>query len=182
MAQKVNMLNDNLLMNMNVLKACNEIGVQRAVCCLSTCIFPDKVSSYPITEDMLHDGPPHFSNDAYAYAKRMMHVMCNAYNEQYGRHYVCVIPCNIYGEYDNFHLEDAHVMPALIHRTYLALKSGEKLNVKGTGKPLRQFIHGKDVARLCCWALFDYDQLDPIMLAPTDGEVCTAVYHLGRVL
>jgi GDP-L-fucose synthase len=107
MAQKVNMLNDNLLMNMNVLKACNETGVQHAVCCLSTCIFPDKVlqthlriwhsctqmrpvafegnsrpwlpaalqvKSYPITEDMLHDGPPHFSNDAYAYAKRMMEV------------------------------------------------------------------------------------------------------------
>lgn len=171
MAQKVNMLNDNLLMNMNVLRACHEVGVQRAVCCLSTCIFPDKVPSYPITEDMLHDGPPHFSNDAYAYAKRMLDVACQAYREQYGREYLCVIPCNIYGPYDNFHLEDAHVVPALIHKAYLAKKAGTNLVVKGSGKPLRQFIHSRDMARLCIWALFEYDSMDSVILAPEHGEV-----------
>ena len=172
MAQKVQMLGDNLLMNINVLKACHEVGAQRAVCCLSTCIFPDKVPQYPITEDMLHDGPPHFSNDAYAYAKRMLDVACQAYQQQYNREYFCVVPCNIYGPYDNFSLEDAHVAPALIHKAYIAKQTGGNLMVKGSGKPLRQFMHSRDMATLCVWALFEYDSLDRVIFAPEGGEVC----------
>ena len=64
--------------------------------CLSTCIFPDK-TSYPINEDMLHNGEPHSSNDDYAYSKRMLEIHCKSYREQYGDNFMCIIPTNIYG-------------------------------------------------------------------------------------
>ena len=109
----------NILINMNVLKVCHEIKVKKLVSCLSTCIFPDK-TSYPIDETMLHDGPPHTSNDAYAYAKRMLEIQSKAYQQQYDDNFICVIPTNIYGEHDNYSIECGHVIPALIHKCYLA--------------------------------------------------------------
>ena len=74
---------------------------------------------------MLHDGPPHSSNDAYAYAKRMLEVHSRAYQEQYGDNFICVIPTNIYGPNDNFHLKDSHVIQGLIHKCYLAKQKNE---------------------------------------------------------
>jgi len=117
---KVDMLEKNLLINFNVLKCCHQVNVDKCICILSTCIFPDN-TTYPIDETMLHNGPPHTSNDAYAYAKRMMEIHCRAYNEQYNTNFSCIIPTNIYGPHDNFSLEDGHVIPALIHRCYLAV-------------------------------------------------------------
>ena len=92
---KVDMLEKNLQINLNVLKCAYEVKVDKCVCILSTCIFPDK-TTYPIDETMLHDGPPHSSNDAYAYAKRIMEVHCRAYNEQYNTNFSCIIPTNIF--------------------------------------------------------------------------------------
>ena len=147
MNNKVQMLEQNLLINFNVLKCCHNIGVEHCICVLSTCIFPDQ-TSYPIDETMLHNGPPHCSNDAYAYAKRMMEQHCRAYNEQYGTNYSCVIPCNIYGPNDNFSLDDGHVIPSLIHKCHLAKQQGVPFEVRGTGAPLRQFIYSEDLANL----------------------------------
>lgn len=168
MSQKVEMFLDNVAINNNVLRACHELGVRRVVSCLSTCVFPDK-TAYPINEAVLHDGPPHASNDAYAYAKRMLEVLSRAYNEQHGTtRFVCVIPTNIYGPHDNFHLEDSHVIPGLIHRCWLALLRDEPFVVAGTGRPLRQFIHSEDLGRLILWSLFHYDSTEPIILAPSE--------------
>jgi GDP-L-fucose synthase len=144
---KVQMLEHNLLINFNVLKCCHNIGVDECICLLSTCIFPDK-TTYPIDETMLHNGPPHCSNSAYAYAKRMIEIHCKAYNEQYGTNYSCIIPCNIYGPNDNFSLEDGHVIPSLIHKCYLAKQQCAPFEVRGTGAPLRQFIFSQDLAIL----------------------------------
>jgi len=155
---KVAMFETNVRINMNVLRACHETGVSKVVSCLSTCIFPDeKTKSGPIDETMLHAGPPHASNDAYAYAKRMLEVQSRCYREQHGRNYVCVIPTNIYGPYDNFHLDDAHVIPALVHKCYLAKRDGVPLVVAGSGAPLRQFIYSRDLALLLIWTLEHYD-------------------------
>ena len=145
MKQKVQMFEHNMQMNMNVVRSCHEHDVNQFVGMLSTCIFPDK-TSYPINELMLHDGAPHTSNDAYAYAKRMLQVQCDAYREQYNRCYKCIIPTNVYGEHDNFNLEDAHVIPALIHKCYLARKADQPFVVRGTGAPLRQFVYSRDLA------------------------------------
>ena len=166
---KVDMLEKNVLINMNVLKASHNIKVKKLIACLSTCIFPDN-TSYPINEKMLHDGPPHFSNDAYAYAKRLLETQCKAYNKQYGDNFVCVIPTNIYGNYDNFNLNDAHVIPALIHKCFLAKQNNTKFIVAGTGKPLRQFIHSNDLAYLIMWVLNNYNEKESIILSVNEKQ------------
>ena len=101
-----------------------------------------------MTEDKIHLGPPHFSNDAYAYSKRMADIQIRAYREQHGLNYTSVIPTNIYGPNDNFSLTDGHVIPMLIHKMYLAQRDNTDFVVWGSGKPLREFIYSKDVAKL----------------------------------
>lgn len=170
MSDKVKMLEDNLMINFNVVKCSHEYKVEKLVACLSTCIFPDK-TSYPINETMLHDGPPHASNDAYAYAKRILHIHCKAYRETYGDNFVCVIPTNVYGPNDNFNLLDGHVIPSLIHQCYLAIQDDGAFVVKGSGKPMRQFIYSEDLAELLMWTLLNYDGELLILSVPEQAEV-----------
>jgi GDP-L-fucose synthase len=169
MKHKVDMFEKNILINTNVLKICHEIKVKKVVSCLSTCIFPDK-TTYPIDETMLHNGAPHFSNDAYAYAKRMLDVQSRAYKEQYNDNFICVIPTNIYGPHDNFNLQDSHVIPGLIHKCYLAKQKGEPFVIAGTGTPLRQFIYSEDLAILILWALENYNEIEPIILSVSEND------------
>jgi len=169
MTQKVQMLEDNIIINFNVLNVCHKLNIKKLVSCLSTCIFPDNVT-YPINESMLHDGPPHYSNDSYAYAKRLLEIQSRAYNEQYGDNFICVIPTNIYGSYDNFHLQNAHVIPALIHQCYLSKKESKPFVVKGSGKPLRQFIYAKDLGDLILWTLFNYNEKDNLILSVDEED------------
>jgi GDP-L-fucose synthase len=166
---KSDMLNDNLIMNYNVLKCCHDLKVKKVVSCLSTCIFPDK-TTYPINEDMLHDGAPHSSNDAYAYSKRMLDIQSKAYREQFNDNFICIIPTNIYGKYDNYSLTDGHVIPALIHRCYKAKQENKPFVVKGTGKPLRQFIYANDLAKLIVMIVEDYHEKDSIILSVSEKD------------
>jgi GDP-L-fucose synthase len=168
MNQKVDMFEKNLLINYNVIKCCHDFKIKKLISCLSTCIFPND-TTYPINESMLHNGAPHNSNDAYSYAKRMIEVHSKAYREQYNDNFVCVIPTNIYGEYDNFSLEDGHVVPALIHKCYLAKQNNEPFVVFGSGKPLRQFIYSIDLAKLILWVLENYSG-ESIILSPNENE------------
>ncbi|XP_061539007.1 GDP-L-fucose synthase-like isoform X2 [Phycodurus eques] len=144
--------------------AAHEVGVVKVVSCLSTCIFPDK-TTYPINETMIHNGPPHESNFGYAYAKRMIDVHNRAYFEQHGHCYTAVIPTNVFGPHDNYSIEDGHVLPGLIHKTYIAKKEGKALVVWGSGTPKRQFIYSLDLARLFLWVLREYPEVDPIILS-----------------
>jgi len=170
MNQKVDMLEKNLMINFNVVKCSHDHRVEKLIACLSTCIFPDQIE-YPIDETMLHNGPPHESNDAYAYAKRMLEVHCRAYRESYGDNFVCIIPTNIYGPHDNFDLENAHVLPALIHKCYLAKLYDEDFIVRGTGKPLRQFIYSKDLALLIMMVIENYNGDNIILSVDETDEV-----------
>lgn len=167
MANKVEMLEKNVLINYNVLKCCHIFQVQKCISCLSTCIFPDKVE-YPINETMLHLGPPHQSNSTYAYAKRLLEIHSEAYRDQYNDNFICIIPTNIYGPHDNFSLEDGHVIPALIHKCYLAKKHNIPFVIKGTGTPLRQFIYSKDLAELILWTLETYNTDENLILASSE--------------
>jgi GDP-L-fucose synthase len=103
LAYKVEFYRENVLMNDNVMECCREYDVAKLVSCLSTCIFPDK-TSYPIDETMIHNGPPHSSNEGYAYAKRMIDVMNRCYKEEYGSNFTSIVPTNIYGPHDNYRL------------------------------------------------------------------------------
>eukprot|EP00475_Leptophrys_vorax_P010615 TRINITY_DN171_c0_g1_i5.p2 TRINITY_DN171_c0_g1~~TRINITY_DN171_c0_g1_i5.p2 ORF type:complete len:174 (+),score=61.26 TRINITY_DN171_c0_g1_i5:579-1100(+) len=95
----------------------------------------------------------------------MIDVQNRIYAEEYGTKFTSVIPTNIYGPNDNYHLEDSHVIPGLIHKCYLAKKNGTPLTVMGTGRPLRQFIYADDLARLFLWTLNEYDDPSPIILS-----------------
>lgn len=145
MKYPVEMFEDNILMNTNVLRSAHAYGIQKVVCCLSTCIYPDGIA---IDENSLHSGPPHESNEGYAYAKRMMEVQCRLYRKQYGRDYICVTPTNVYGPCDNFNIENAHVVPALIRK----FCESSVVHVRGDGSALRQFIYSEDLAKIIMWA------------------------------
>ena len=164
MNYKVDMFEKNTLINFNVVKYSHTFKVKKLICCLSTCIFPDK-TTYPINETMLHDGPPHASNDAYAYAKRMLEIHCKTYQDQFDDNFICVIPTNIYGPNDNYNLEDGHVIPALTQRCYLAKKEGKPFRVLGSGTPLRQFIYSDDLAKLFMWTLENYNEKESLILS-----------------
>ena len=144
-AGNLRMFEDNMRMNMNVVESAHANGVQRGVFCLSTCIYPTE-APIPLKEESLHLGPPHESNEGYAYAKRMLEVQCRLYRREHGRDYKCVVPTNLYGPNDDFSLENGHVLPSLIHRCFLAKKEQKPFVVRGTGKPIRQFIHADDAA------------------------------------
>ena len=158
---------ENIMINTNVLEASRRVGVEKVVSFLSTCVFPDKVE-YPLTEKKIHLGEPHYSNYPYAHAKRMLDIQSRAYKEQYGVNYVSVIPTNIYGPNDNFSIDNGHVLPALIHKCYLAKQNNTDFVVWGSGKPLREFIYSEDVARLAKWALDNYEEEEPIIFSTSD--------------
>ena len=180
MKEPVEMLEKNLMINYNVLKCCHEFKVKKVVSCLSTCIFPDE-TTYPINEKMLHNGPPHTSNEGYAYAKRMLEIHSKAYQKQYNDNFICVIPTNIYGLHDNFSLENGHVIPALIHKCYLAKKQNRPFIIKGSGIPLRQFIYSTDLAKLMMWILEKYEQKDTIILS-VNKEDEVSIREIGLLI
>jgi GDP-L-fucose synthase len=139
---------DNVLMNTLLVEYARHTGVERFIGILSTCIYPDQVGNYPMTEDMLHQGPPTPTNFSYGYAKRSLAVQIDAYNKQYGTKYQYLTPCNLYGEYDKFG-ENSHFVAALIKKIHVAKVNGdEKITLFGTGTPLRQFMHSSDLAKV----------------------------------
>lgn len=154
---------NNININMNVLESSRLVNVEKLICFMSTCVFPDKCE-YPLKTKDLHNGPPHPSNFGYAYAKRMLDVQCSAYRKEWGCNYIVAIPSNIYGPGDNFNLDEGHVLPALIHRVYKSKINNQPLSVWGTGKPLREFIYSSDIANLALWALENYNDETPLIM------------------
>ena len=156
----------NSLINTNVLKAAKDLKVGKVISLLSTCVYPD-MSVYPLTEDQVHKGPPHPSNYAYAYAKRMLDVQTRAYCDQYGCNYTTAIPNNLFGENDNFHLEDSHVIPAIIRKMFEARVVGRDVVLWGDGSRYREFTYSKDLAEILLFLLEHYDRPDPINVGNT---------------
>jgi GDP-L-fucose synthase len=167
--ENVEMFEKNMIINMNILKICHKLKIKKLISCLSTCIFPDN-AEYPINENKLHLGPPHYSNEGYSYAKRMLEIHSKLYRNEYNDNFICVIPTNIYGIGDNFNLVDSHVIPGLIHKCYLAKENGKDFLVKGNGKPMRQFIYNKDLGDLILWTLFEYNQKESIILSVDESD------------
>ena len=177
---KVEFYRKNTLMNDNILECSRKHGVKKLISCLSTCIFPDK-TTYPIDETMIHAGPPHSSNEGYAYAKRMIDVLNRSYAEEYGCNFTSIVPTNIYGPHDNFSIANGHVIPGLVHKCWMAKQNGTPFVVFGSGTPLRQFIHSRDLANLIVWTLESYDSVEPIILSVDEsaevsiGEVAALI-------
>lgn len=177
MKYPVEFFENNMLINTLVLQYAHKYNVEKLVAFMSTCIFPDVVE-YPLTPSKIHLGEPHPSNFGYAYAKRMIEVQLRAYQQQYNRSWFSIIPTNIYGPYDNFNLEHAHVIPALIHKCYLAKQNNTPWTIWGSGEAIREFIHVEDIVKLTVKLLDSYTDTLPIILSTSEQTKIKTVVEL----
>ena len=153
----VDFLVDNLRIQSNLMEAAHEADVQKFVFLGSSCIYP-RDCAQPIKEEYLMTGPLEATNSAYAIAKIAGIELVNSYRKEYGRNWISLMPTNIYGPRDNFNLQSAHVVPALIKRFVEASKSKDSTVILwGSGSPLREFIHVNDLALAVLKASEDYD-------------------------
>ncbi|MGR5431120.1 GDP-L-fucose synthase [Vibrio astriarenae] len=137
---------ENLTIQNNIIHSAHIHGVQDLLFLGSSCIYP-KFAQQPMREDSLLTGTLEETNEPYAIAKIAGIKMCESYNRQYGRNYRSVMPTNLYGENDNFHLENSHVIPALLRRFHEAKLNGDsKVVAWGSGKPMREFLYVDDMA------------------------------------
>ena len=163
---------DNFVINNNVIEALYKNEIPNFVNLLSTCIFPDKNIKFPLTPDQIDNGAPHPSNHGYAYAKRLSGYQTNIIKKVLNSNWVSVVPTNVYGINDNFHLEDGHMIPAMIHRAYLSKQNSEKMVVWGDGSPLRQVIYSEDLAKLIIWSLNNWNSDEPFMaINPIESSI-----------
>ena len=136
----------NLMIATNAIEGSYQAGVQRLIFLGSTCIYP-KFAEQPIKEESLLTSALEATNEAYAIAKISGLKMCEFYRRQYGVCYHSAMPTNLYGQGDNYHPQNSHVLPALIRRFYEAKRDGlPEVAIWGTGKPLREFLHADDAA------------------------------------
>jgi len=138
-------LEDNILMNTLILKHAHAYGVDRFIGMLSSCIYPEQVKQYPMTEDMLYQGPAPQSNFAYAMAKRAMAAQIDAYRQQYNKKYSYLIPSNLYGIYDKYEPHNSHFVASLLRKIY---EAEDEIELWGDGTPLRQFMYAGDLAKV----------------------------------
>ena len=158
----VEYLEENIMMNNNVLKKCHEYKVDKLISILSTCIYPDVVDTYPLKEEDLFNGPPPPDNFSYAMSKRCMATHIDSYVKQYKKKWCYLIPCNLYGEHDKYEEHHSHFVSALIKKIYEATDTVE---IWGTGKPLRQFMHAEDLAKVIVY-MIENDIVDNFNVAP----------------
>lgn len=137
---------ENLTIQNNIIHSAHLAGVNDLLFLGSSCIYP-KLAEQPMREDALLTDTLEPTNEPYAIAKIAGIKMCESYNRQYGRNYRSVMPTNLYGENDNFHPENSHVIPALLRRFHEAKLAGDsKVIAWGSGKPMREFLHVNDMA------------------------------------
>lgn len=140
---------ENLIIEANLIHAAHQADVQRLMFLGSSCIYP-KLAPQPLKEDYLLTGSLEPTNEPYAIAKIAGIKLCEAFNDQYKRQYISVMPTNLYGINDNYDLNNSHVLPALIRKAHEAkIRGDEALVVWGTGTPMREFLYADDLAQAC---------------------------------
>lgn len=151
---------DNLQIQNNVIHQAYIHGVKKLLFLGSTCIYP-KQAPQPMQEDSLLTSELEYTNEPYAIAKIAGIKMCESYNLQYGTNFISVMPTNLYGPNDNFDLETAHVLPALIRKMHEAKINGNaEVEIWGSGKPRREFLYSEDMADACVFLLEKRDFID----------------------
>ena len=158
----VDFLYDNLMMELNVIRAACEIGVRKLLFLGSSCIYP-RDAPQPITEDALLQGALEPTNEWYAIAKIAGIRLCQAYRQQYGCDFISAMPTNLFGPGDNFHPENSHVPAALLSRFHDAKMTGKpEVVVWGSGTPLREFLYVDDLADACVYLMKTYSDTSHI--------------------
>jgi GDP-L-fucose synthase len=161
-AQPVEFLTENMLIQINVMRAAHASGIPKLLFLGSSCIYP-KFAEQPIAEDSLLSGKLEPTNEPYALAKIAGIKLVQGYRSEYGREWISVMPTNLYGPDDNFDPETSHVLPAMIAKFHQAkISKKNEVILWGTGSPKREFLHVDDLARACIALLEGYDSPDPI--------------------
>ena len=164
----VDFLSTNLQIQTNLLDAAHAANVAKVLFLGSSCIYP-KFAPQPIPEESLLTGELEPTNEPYAIAKIAGLKLVQGYRHQYGRHWISAMPTNLYGPRDNFDLNSAHVLPALIHRFHDAkIYSKDAVAIWGDGTPLREFLYVEDLARACLLLIEKYD--DSIAINVGSGQ------------
>jgi GDP-L-fucose synthase len=172
-------IRDNLLVQTNVIDSAWRSGVKKLLFLGSSCIYP-KAAPQPMPESCLLTGPLEPTNQWYAIAKIAGIKMCQAYRQQYGFNALNVMPTNLYGPEDNFHLENAHILPALMRRFHEAKERKDAtVSVWGTGTPKREFLHVDDLAQACLFLMENYESGEVVNVGVgkdiTVNEVATLI-------
>ncbi|MBP6507004.1 MAG: GDP-L-fucose synthase [Opitutaceae bacterium] len=143
----------NLVMAANCIHGAHQAGVRRLLFLGSSCIYPTHAPQ-PMPEDCLLTGPLEPTNEAYAIAKIAGLKLCQYYRQQYGVTYHSAMPTNLYGPGDNYHLQNSHVLPALLRKFHEAKEAGRpEVTAWGSGTPKREFLHVEDLADACAFLL-----------------------------
>lgn len=158
----VQFLTENLKIEMNLIEASHEIGVDKVLFLGSSCIYP-RLAPQPIREEYLLTGELEPTNEPYALSKIAGIKLVQAYRTQYQRHWISAMPTNLYGPGDNFNPETSHVLPALLQRFHEAKVGNlQEVTLWGTGSPRREFLHVDDLAEACLYLIENYDGPVPI--------------------
>jgi GDP-L-fucose synthase len=165
---QVDFFEQNMLINLNVIKAAYDFGVDRLLASLSTCAFPDVVAEYPFKEKDLLEGPPAETNFAYGFTKRMLHTLILSYRKQYGVNYSTFSPSNIYGPGDHFNSDRSHFIAALVSKM-ATLNEGGVLELWGTGRPMRQQLYVDDLCQIIPLLLEKHYSAEPLIVAPDEN-------------
>ena len=173
----VDFLSANLQIQTNLLDAAHAANIERVLFLGSSCVYP-KFAPQPIPESALLTGELEPTNEPYALAKIAGLKLVEAYRKQYGHKWISAMPTNLYGPRDNFDLESAHVLPALIHRFHNAkVRDLPRVEIWGDGSPLREFLHVADLASACLMLLNEYN--DSVAINIGSGEEIS-IFELAK--
>ncbi len=171
---------ENLTVQTNVIDAAHQSGVKKLLFLGSSCIYP-RMAVQPMKEGYLFSGTLEPTNRAYATAKIAGIVTCQAYAEEYGANFISVMPTNLYGQNDNFDLNQSHVLPALIRKFHDAKRDSKReVMLWGTGAPLREFLHVDDLADACLFLMKKYDRPDIINVGTGEDISIKALAELVK--
>ena len=175
---KAEFIYDNLMIESNVIHFAYKNNVKKLLFLGSSCIYPKK-SPQPIKEEYLLSGHLEPTNRPYAIAKIAGIELCKSYREQYGCNFISAMPTNLYGRNDNYHLENSHVIPALLRKVVIAKKNNDPfVTVWGTGKPRRDFLNVDDLANACYLLMNEYDEAEPINIGSGSDISITELINL----
>jgi GDP-L-fucose synthase len=144
---KIEFLNTNSLIQMNIINCCNKFNVKKLINFGSNCIYPAEINN-KISEKDLLEGKLETTNEGYSMAKILGLKLCQFYNEQFKRQFFTLMPANLYGPHDNFYNDDSHVVPALIRKIFMAKKQNHpNVTLWGSGKPIRDFLYVDEISK-----------------------------------
>jgi len=179
---RADFLYENLMIQSNVIKAAHDNDVQKLMFLGSSCIYP-KMCPQPIKEEYLLTGPLEITNEPYAIAKIAGLKMCETFRSQYGSKFISVMPTNLYGPNDNYDLNNSHVLPALIRKFYEAVKQNHPtVEIWGSGKPMREFLHVDDLADACFFLMMNYDGTEALNIGTgTDLSILDLAHLIKKI-